>query len=127
MKLIPINNDENCHNKDGKSPEPPAVTINGTKFSLNNAAAIGLARIFGGSDYGIQLYVSECLDYVGFGVKPSDKVLSAPVKSVSSRKVKDMLNLKIGVLKFDLVNIEGVLVADVSKSKQPIKSKFVYK
>ena len=126
MKLIPIENDVKPHNQKGRTPEPPTVSINGATFSLNNTASIALARIHGGSDYAIQLYVSECLGFVGFGVKPSDKVLSSPVKSITSRKVKDMLNLRFGVLKFNLVDHDGVLVADVGSHKKSTEADVLF-
>lgn len=93
VRFIPIDTSGKAHNKKGGKAAPPSVTINSSAFTLNNRALIELSNVFGGMGFALQLFVSECGDYVGFGVKASTKELTGQQKSITSREAYELLNL----------------------------------
>ena len=81
---------------------PPSVTIKGNLFTLNNRALMDLSNVWGGMGFAIQLFVSECGDFVGFAPKSSDKTLTGQPKTVSSVEAIE----RLGVSRVDTPRIE---------------------
>ena len=102
MKMIPIDTSKRTHNPAGGKPKPPGVSINGSIFTLNNMAVIELSKLWGGVDFSLQLYVSECGDYVGFGARKSVNVTTGFKKTVTSGEARERLNLPRTLSRFQV-------------------------
>lgn len=116
MKLIPIDTSKKAHNPTGAKATPPKVSINVTTFTLNNNAILELSKIWGSLDFSLQLFVSECGDYIGIGARESITEKTGLPKSISSREAKDRLNLQpvFGRHEILLTIDDGVLVGKVN-------------
>ena len=93
MKFIPIEIPEKkLGNPRGGKPQEAKVSVYCYAFSLNNKAMIELAKIWGGPEFSIRLFVSECGDYVGIGAAEPKPGLTGVPKSVTSKEAYKRLN-----------------------------------
>lgn len=92
MKFNKIITDEKAHNKTGGKLQPAKAIVTTNTFTLNSMALVELAEIHGGDNFALELYVSECCNYVAFGTKPQEKKLMSTPKTISSAEAMKMLN-----------------------------------
>lgn len=90
MKLIPIETSK-THNT-GRKAAPAGVSVNGNTFALNNLAIMELSKIWGGMGFALQIYVSECGNYVAFSPKQSEVELTGQPKAIVSGLARERLN-----------------------------------
>ncbi len=109
------------HDNRPKKPETMFASLNGNTFTLNNLAVNELCDIWGGTDYGINLYISECKNFIAFGVKEQTRETSSLVKTISSKQALDELEI-YGKHRIELKVEEGMLVGDVSLIKRECKA-----
>lgn len=114
MNFIPIET-KSVHNPKGGEAQPPFVSVALHTFTLNNNAIIELSKVWGGMDFSLQIFVSECGDYVAFGARKPKRPITGFPKSISSKEAKTRLNFNsVGRSRVNLELKDGMLVGKVN-------------
>jgi hypothetical protein len=100
MKFIPVTVPH--EKKYVPKAKPPGVTIRSGVFTLNNRAIILLSEIYGGIGFTLQLYLSECENYIAFSPKKPMQEITGISKSVSSSPTYN----KISRPPFNAIHVE---------------------